>query len=107
MVEERSDGRGRKKFFVQRSHNTNTGVQSGFLSEFSAAGWNKVTIEYLKSIKGLGDARMKKIISEAREISMGKKREIIDKPMSGRSNLHSDEENLPGQGKWVNLYFYI
>jgi len=93
MVHERVDAKGKGKFVIQKSHNPDTGIHSRFLTEFSAAGWNQVTIDYLESIDGLGDKKLKLILDEANDrAKKGKKQEEFSKPKSIRSALHSDDE---------------
>lgn len=57
------------------------------------AGWNQATLDYLDSIKGLGDKQLKAILDEASDfVKKGKRQENLSKPKSSRSILHSDNE---------------
>jgi len=93
-----TDTKGRGKLIVRKSHHHNTGVTSTISTEFSAAGWNKVTMEYLGSVKQLGKKKLKVILDEAKDLvqkGTGTGQEILNESMepSGRATLCSDEED--------------
>lgn len=92
LVVETHDSKGKLKLMVEKMHNPSTGVASQISTEFSALGWNKVTMEYLHSIKQLGTKKLKQIFDEAREIVP--QDSLIDAPelSSGRATLCSDED---------------
>jgi len=90
-----TDTKGKSKLAVQKSHHHNTGVSSTISTEFSAVGWNKVTMEYLGSVKQLGKKKLKVISDEAKDVVQGTGQEILNESMepSGRATLCSDEED--------------
>jgi DNA uptake protein ComE-like DNA-binding protein len=94
MIEEREDTKGKLKFAVRKSHHLTTGKHhSRTLTEFSAAGWNQATMDYLESVQGLGDKRLKAILDDAKSRVKGKNKEFLGtKPKSTRSALHSDSD---------------
>jgi len=91
-----TDTKGRSKLIVRKLHYHNTGVLSTISTEFSAVGWNKVTMEYLGSVKQLGKKKLKVILDEAKDLvqkGTGTGQEILNESMepSGRTTLCSDE----------------
>lgn len=98
MVEQRIDSKGKnKKLAIWKLPNANTGISSRFLLEFSAAGWNQVTLDYLDSIKKLSDTRLTEIFDEARALATKGRPQLamlVDRPAkSTRSILQSDNES--------------
>ena len=97
MVEERIDSKSKNtKLVVQKVPNPNTGKGSRVLLEFSAVGWNKVTLDYFDSVKKLSEARLVAIFDEAKAVAMkGKPRlAMVEEPAkSSRSTLESDDES--------------
>lgn len=95
LVAETYDSRGKQKLTVERIHNPSTGVASQILTEFSAQGWNKATMEYLHAIKQLGIKKLKEIFDEARDLTPQNNHDAMDAPelLSGRAMLCSDEED--------------
>ena len=91
MVENRPDTRGRTRLAVQKVHS------SDISGEFSAQGWNKITVEYLKSVKQLGTKRLRAIFDLAKGLvpkgaSSASGQFDVDESHSGRALLCSDEE---------------
>ena len=96
MIEERMDSKGRTKLAVRKLHNPDMGNHSGFLAEFSAAGWNQITVDYFDSIKNLSEARLTTIFDDARALVTKGKPHLapIGQPeKSSRSTLQSDNES--------------
>ena len=91
MVEQRIGPKGKPKTYIRKSHDPNTGVLSTMSTEFSAAGWNKATLEYFKAIKQLGEKKLKVIFDSVTEIIQddGLGDESEEEP-SGRATLCSD-----------------
>jgi hypothetical protein len=88
------DTRGRTRLVVQKSHSPDTGVLSSISAEFSAQGWNKVTIEYLASVKQLSEKKLKAIFDLAKDfIKKGTGQFNVEQSHSGRATLCSDEED--------------
>ena len=87
MVENRPDTRGRTRLAVQKVHS------SDISGEFSAQGWNKVTVEYLKSVKQLGAKKLRAIFDLAKGLVPKSQQFDADESHSGRATLCSDEEN--------------
>jgi hypothetical protein len=94
LVVETHDSKGKLKLIVEKMYNPSTGVASQISTEFLALGWNKVTMEYLHSIKQLGPKKLKQIFNKAREIVP--QDPLIDAPelSSGCATLCSDEEDI-------------
>jgi len=94
MIEERVDKNGKSKFVVRKAHHPKTGNHSRVLTEFSAAGWNEATLDYLDSIQRLGNKKLKAILNEAKSCVKGKKKEVFTlKSKSSRSALQSDSDD--------------
>lgn len=98
MIEDRVDSKGKNtKLAVRKVLNPNSGKASRSLLEFSAAGWNHITLEYFDAVKKLSDARLMEIFDEAKAIATKAKPKlamVIDgPPKSSRSALQSDEES--------------
>jgi len=92
MIEERVYDKGKLKFVVRKSHHPKTGNHSRTITEFSAAGWNQATMDYLDSVQKLGNKRLRAILNEAKSRVKGKNKELATKPKSTRSILHSDSD---------------
>ena len=61
-------------------------------TEFSAVGWNRVTVEYLHSAKKLDKKKLQGILDEAKGLVKVKQdADELEEP-SGRAALCSDEE---------------
>ena len=89
------DTKGKHKFVVRKSHHPTTGKHhSRTLTEFSAAGWNQVTMDYLDSVQKLGGKRLRAILEDAKSHIKGKNKNSVlaTKPKSTRSILHSDSD---------------
>jgi hypothetical protein len=98
MIEERIDTKGKNtKLAVRRSLNLDSGKSSKFLLEFSAAGWNQITLDYLDSIQCLNDARLTEIFDEAKAVALKTKPHSViaieGATKSSRSTLQSDDES--------------
>jgi hypothetical protein len=98
MIEERVDSKGKNtKLAVRKILNPKTGNGSRSLLEFSAAGWNRITLDYFDSIKNLSDTRLAAIFDEARALATKGKPQLamlVDRPTkSCRSTLQSDDES--------------
>jgi hypothetical protein len=77
-------------------HNANTGVPSVMATEFSAIGWNRVTLEYLHSAKKLDKKKLQVILDEAKGLVKVKPQDAADEltdGSSGRAALCSDPED--------------
>lgn len=73
MIVEGVDPNGKKKFFIQKSHHPKTGNHHPkAFTEFSAAGWNDATMDYLDSVKGLDKKRLQMIFKEAKSRVKGR-----------------------------------
>jgi hypothetical protein len=109
MIEERIDSKGKNsKPAVRKTLNPNSGKGSKSLLEFSAAGWNQITLDYFDSIRKLSDARLTAIFDEAKAIATKCKPKLamaMEEPAkSSRSTLQSDDES---EG-WIQLFrFYF
>ena len=95
MVENRPDTRGRTRLAVQKVHSSDTGALSSISVKFSALGWNRVTVEYLKSVQQLDVKKLRAIFDLAKGlVQKGQQLECdADESHSGRATLCSDEEN--------------
>jgi hypothetical protein len=92
MIEKRVDSKGNTKLTVRKLHNPKTGQHSGFRQDFSSAGWNQVTMDYLESIKKLPSTRLADIFSEAKALaSKGVDKSLRQAGNSGCLDLQSDE----------------
>jgi hypothetical protein len=88
-MEQRPDTKGKQRFYVRKSYASGSGIS--FATEFSAAGWNKATLEYLGSVKLLGAERLQVIFDEIKDIQMNQEDEEMEVDgYSGRANLCSD-----------------
>jgi hypothetical protein len=94
LVEETCDSRGKQKLTIRKAFNPSTGLPSQISTEFSAAGWNKATMEYLNSAKKLGTKKLNEILNEARELAPQQEATVETPELSSdRANLCSDEED--------------
>jgi uncharacterized protein with von Willebrand factor type A (vWA) domain len=96
MIDNRHDSRGKTRLVVRKSHSSATGTLSAISAEFSAQGWNKITMEYFDSVKQLGTKRLKIIFDLAKSfLQKGACTDQLDiaKSDSGCAILCSDEEN--------------
>lgn len=103
MIEDRLDSKGKnKKPAVRKVLNPNSGKASRSPLEFSAAGWNQITVEYFNAVKKLSDARLTEIYDEAKALATKSRPGLAamianDGPSKlDRSNLQSDEESDEG-----------
>jgi len=65
-------------------------------TEFSATGWNKITLEYLSSVNKLGKPKLQVILYEAKSLVQNSKQDMAGTLMddsSGRADLCSDPED--------------
>jgi hypothetical protein len=94
MIDNHTDTRGRPRLVVQKVHSPDTGALSTISAEFSAQGWNKITVEYLESVKQLGTKRLKAIFDLAKGLDPKYASGEFDAEElpSGRATLCSDEE---------------
>lgn len=94
LIENCPDAKGRNKLFVQKTNHLNTRVLSSISTEFSIQGWNKVTMEYLKSVKQLSKKKLVVIFDEAKELApkANDQDELADSYL-GHATLCSDKEN--------------
>jgi hypothetical protein len=92
LIEDRPDSKGKSRLSVRKALQANTGVLSTFSTEFSALGWNKITVEYLHAVKGLNEKKLTMIFDEAKELVKSVVQDEMDSH-SGRATLCSDEEN--------------
>jgi hypothetical protein len=101
LVEQRVDSKGKnKKLAIRKLLNAKTGNSSRSLFEFSAAGWNQVTLDYVDSVKQLSDARLAEIFDQAKAIAkkVPHLAMLIDRPLkSACSTLQSDDEG------WIQI----
>lgn len=79
-----------------KSHNPNTGIPMS-RATFSAAGWNRITLKYLCSVKELGKSKLQVILDEAKTMVVQKdKQNDADNSdeSDGHADLHSDPEEF-------------
>jgi hypothetical protein len=94
-ITEQGDSKGRGRFVVEKMANPRASNSSKCSLEFSAAGWNQVTLDYFDSVKKLTDGRLTQIFNEAMALSKCKSQSAIQGSMpakSSRAMLQSDEE---------------
>jgi hypothetical protein len=108
MIEERVDSKGKNtKPAIRKAVNPNSGKASRFLLEFSAAGWNQITLDYCDAVRNLSDERLAAIFDEAKAIATKAKPKLAMVPMidgpskSSRATLQSDDDS----DGWYSCHF--